>query len=104
LKLEGKNVACRNMSWFVDRQVRTVLLPFATVPELEKYAGAQGLDGILVWEHENVIELGVIPYESYEVMDEAFRASSFFESPQVSGGWRWYSVRNAGGTRDLSRP
>src|SRR5262249_50978791 len=41
LDLQGRKVACVNMSFFVDRDVHPVLLPYARVPELERYARAK---------------------------------------------------------------
>jgi hypothetical protein len=96
LPLEGRTVACRNMSWFVDRDVRTILLPYATVAELEGYVQARGIDGILVWEHETQLFFWATPYGSLQAFDQALRQSPVFDSPQVSGGWRWYAVRRAG--------
>jgi hypothetical protein len=91
--LEGKTVACRNMSWFVDRDVETVLLPYATVPELERYVRARGIDGILVWDRETQVYFRATPYGSPQAFDRALRKSPVFDSPQVSGAWRWYPVR-----------
>src|SRR5262249_53872463 len=52
LGLQGRKLACRNMSWFVDRPVEAVMLPYASVAELETYAHKQHLDGILLWTAE----------------------------------------------------
>jgi hypothetical protein len=92
LHLEGRTVACRNMSWFVDRDVQTVLFPFATLPELEAYVRANKVDGILIWENEPSLFFYATPYGSIEKLDEAMRASRVFDSVQVSGAWRWYPV------------
>jgi hypothetical protein len=95
LHLEGRTVACRNMSWFVDRDVDTLLFPYATVPELESYARANKMDGILVWEHEPSLFFYATPYHSFERFDEAMRTSRVFDPPRVSGAWRWYPVRGS---------
>jgi hypothetical protein len=95
LELAGRKIACRNMSWFVDRPVQTVLLPFADVPQLEAYARHQGIDGILIWEHEPAAFLWLNPCGSLTDMDRALRGSTLFGQPQVSGGWRWYPVRHS---------
>jgi hypothetical protein len=95
LHLEGRTVACRNMSWFVDRDVQTILFPYATVPELETYVRANGVDGVLVWENEPCLFFYATPYGSLEKLDQAMRRSRVFDTPQVSGAWRWYPVRSA---------
>jgi hypothetical protein len=93
LPLEGKTVACRNMGWFVDRDVRTVLLPYAAVPELAKYVRAQGADGVLVWKHETQLYFRATPYGSLQAFDRAMAQSPVFGPPQVSAAWLWYPVR-----------
>jgi hypothetical protein len=93
LHLEGKTVVCRNMSWFVDREIETVLLPYAKVAELGKYVRAQRADGILVWEAETQAHFRATPYRSFKVFDRALRRSPAFDPPQTSGAWRWYPVR-----------
>jgi hypothetical protein len=93
LHLEGRTVVCRNMAWFVDRDVRTVLLPYARVDRLGRYVRAQGADGILVWEAETQVHFRAMPYGSVQELDRALRKSPVFASPQVSGDWRWYPVR-----------
>jgi hypothetical protein len=93
LGLEGHKVACSNMAWFVDRNVQTVLLPYAAVKELERYARANALDGVLVWEHEPLLLFRASPYGSLLAWEQAMRASSLFGPPRVSGPWRWYRVR-----------
>lgn len=95
LGLEGKKVACRDMTWFVDRPVHTLLLPYATVPDLERYARVQQIDGILIafdLQHEPQFYFRTTPYESEEAFDEAMRQSTLFGPPHVEGGWRWYPV------------
>lgn len=91
LGLDGKRVCCRNMSWFVDRNVQTVFLPYAQVPELARYAHEQNADGILVWENERQPMLRVMPYPSHEEFEERMREQ--FGPPKQSGVWRWYAVR-----------
>ncbi len=101
LDLSGKKVACRNMSWFIDRDVQTILLPYASVPELEAYALAHGVDGLLVWEKEKHLLFRATPYGSLAAFDQALRQSAVFAKPQVSGPFRYYPVRyptRAGGT------
>jgi hypothetical protein len=95
LPLAGRTVACRNMSWFVDRDVRTILLPYATVAELEGYVRAHGIDGILVWDNETQLYFRATPYGSLKDFDRALRQSPVFDAPHVSGAWRWYPVRRA---------
>jgi hypothetical protein len=92
LGLEGRKVACRCMTWFVDRNVITIMLPYATVPELEDYARANGLHGILIKEEEPYFIFRVNPYGSVAELDRALRASSLFGPPQRSGRWFWYPV------------
>jgi hypothetical protein len=93
LDLRGRTVACRNMCWFVDRAVTTILLPYAAVPDLEAYARARKIDGILIWEKEPMAFFRATPYSSPAEFDKAMRASSLFGPPQESGAWRWYPVR-----------
>jgi hypothetical protein len=45
LGLEGSRVFCRDMNWFVDRDVVTVFLPYADVAGLEQYVLGQHADG-----------------------------------------------------------
>jgi hypothetical protein len=47
--LEGRKVACRNMAWFADADVQTVMLPYGTADELGRYARSVGIDGFLIW-------------------------------------------------------
>jgi hypothetical protein len=94
LKLDGLRVACRNMSWFVDRNVQTVLLPYATVPELEKYVQVHRLDGILVWGEERMTYFRASPYGSPADFGRALENSSLFGHPQLSRAWSWYPVRS----------
>ena len=84
------------MTWFVDRDVCTVFLPYGTVPELEHFARVQGVDGILVClekEHELQPFFRVMPYRTAEELDRAMKKSSLFGPVRVEGGWRWYPVR-----------
>jgi hypothetical protein len=100
LGLEGRKVACRNMCWFVDRNVHTILLPYATVAELETYARDHRIDGILVWEKEPMPFFNANPYGSAAAFDRALQASALFGSPRASGAWRWYPVRPAASTKE----
>jgi hypothetical protein len=93
LNLQGKRVVCRNMCWFSDIDAETILLPYATVPELENYVRANRADGVLIWTHEKQLLFKRTPYRSFRRLDRAFRDSPVFGSPVVSGGWRWYPVR-----------
>jgi hypothetical protein len=95
LDLQGRKVACVNMSFFVDRNVHTVLLPYARVAELERYAAAQEIDGILLWENEPWALIRATPYGSLTGLDQALRQSTAFDPPRISGAWRWYPVRRA---------
>jgi hypothetical protein len=92
LGLEGKKVACRNMCWFVDQDVHTFLLPYATVPELEAYVCAHDMDGILVWGNEPMPYFSAMPYRPAQ-FEQALHQSAVFGDPQTSGSWRWYPVR-----------
>jgi hypothetical protein len=93
LHLEGRKVATKNMGWFIDRNIQAVLLPYATVAELETYAAAQGIDGILVWDNEPTPFFKMTPYGPLAEFDKALRQSTLFGPAQVSGTWRWYPVR-----------
>jgi hypothetical protein len=94
LGLDGQTVVCRNMSWFVDRDVRTVLLPYATAPALERYAVNQHSDGVLLWAGEKQIVLRLSPYgKETEDLERALSDSAVLGPPRVSGDWRWYPVR-----------
>jgi hypothetical protein len=92
LSLEGLQVACRNMAWFVDRDVHTVFLPYATVPELENYVRAHAIDGILIWEDDGMAAFRANPYGSVNQFARALADSAVFAPPQVSGSWRWYPL------------
>jgi hypothetical protein len=92
LGLEGQTVACRNMSWFVDREVQTVLLPYATVPELAAYAQGHAIDGILIWEAETTF-FRATPYGSPTEFARALQDNELFGPPKIAGDWRWYPVR-----------
>jgi hypothetical protein len=107
LGLDGKRVACRNMTWFIDRPVVTVLLPYATVPELEQFARGQAIDGILYCgdaDHEVQDYFRCMPYSSTSELDEAMQRSSAFGPARVSGGWRWYPVRRSFDDRTSTEP
>src|SRR5262249_3565623 len=99
--LEGGVIACRTMGWFVDREVRTVLLPYASVPELERYCRARGISGILLWENEPELFARATPCGSLADLEGALCTSGGFGPPRVSGAWRWYplasEVARAGG-------
>jgi hypothetical protein len=99
LHLEGQTVACSNKSWFVDREVRTVLVPYATVAQLAKYVRAHGAGGVLVWDHETQLYFRTPLYGSLAKFDRAMRQSSSFGLPQISGAWRWYPVRQTQSVR-----
>jgi hypothetical protein len=94
LNLEGKKIACRSMVWFVDRDVQTMLLPYATVPELANYARANRLDGILVWLDEPSLFFAASPYgPDPQDLDRALRHCRHFGKPRVAGSWKFYPVR-----------
>jgi hypothetical protein len=93
LPLQGRRVACRNMSWFVDRPVETVLLPYADVADIEQYAQAQRLDGILIWAKEKHLFFRLTPHGSVEAFEDALRQSQSFGTVHVAGDWHWYPVR-----------
>jgi hypothetical protein len=92
LGLEGRRIACRRMSWFADRDVQTVLLPYALVPELESYVVAHDLDGILLWHNEPSKFFKASRYPTPDAFDRAMRHSTLFGQAQVSGNWQWYPV------------
>ena len=93
LPLEGKRVCCRNMTWFLDRNVVTAFFPYCDVAGLERYVRGQGLDGLLLWENERQLMFKITPYESPGRFEEALRDSGVFKPPQVSGAWRWFPVK-----------
>jgi hypothetical protein len=95
LGLEGQRVACRDMSWFCDRDVETFMLPYASVPELEQYAAAHGLDGLLIWDDEALLLFSGTPYTTAEAFRQALQKSAMLGPPRISGGWRWYPVRGS---------
>jgi hypothetical protein len=95
LPLTGRVVACRNMNWFVDREVATILLPYATAADLERYVRAHRIDGVLVWDNETQVYFRATPYGSLTDFDRALRESPVFGPPQVSGAWRWYPVQRS---------
>jgi hypothetical protein len=103
LGLDRKKVACRNMAWFVDQKVHTLLLPYATVAGLEKYVRAHGIDGILVWEKEPEPYFYATPYGSGAEFAQALQRSALFAAPQVSGSWRWYPVRRTSSAMTQAR-
>jgi hypothetical protein len=95
LPLEGKRVCCRNMNWFLDRNVVTVFFPYATVKELDAYARGQQINGLLLWENEPQLMFRITPYESLDQFEEALRQSRVFGPPMVSGAWHWYPIQQA---------
>lgn len=97
LGLDGRRLACRNMSWFVDRDVETVLLPYATVPELERYAAAHDLDGLLFWDHEEFHFFRAMPQDD-AALDRQLLASPVFGAVRRSGAWRYYPVQRSSAT------
>ncbi len=103
LHLDGRRVACRDMNWFVDRNVETMLFPYATVPQLERYARAHDLDGFLVWTEAQEVVFRDLPYVSLNEFDRAMRTSPAFEQPVASGTWRWYPVRRQEQVRASAR-
>ena len=92
LNLEGLKVACRNMGWFVDRDVRTVLLPYARIAEIESYVQAHAIDGILIWEEEEMAAFRATPYGSLTEFARALEKSTVFAAPRIASGWRWYAA------------
>jgi hypothetical protein len=93
LKLDGLKVAVRHMTWFVDRDVETMLLPYATVPELEEYTRVHRLDGLLFRVKARHPFLYVTPYASSDAFEEALQQSAWFGPCESAGPWRWYPVR-----------
>lgn len=102
LPLQGKRVCCRNMNWFVDRDVVTAFFPYCDVPGLERYVRGQQLDGLLLWEHERHLMFRLTPYGSLDRFEEALRGSSVFGPPESSGAWRWYPVRKGENARQAA--
>jgi hypothetical protein len=96
LHLHGQRVACRNMAYFVDRDVETLLLPFAPVSDLADYVRSHGADGVLVWEEDPMPFFKAFPYTSWSEFDRAMQENALFGPPRVSGAWRWYRVRRPG--------
>jgi len=93
LGLEGCRAACRDVSWFIDRDVEMVSLPYATVPELERYVRQQGIDGILIWDNAPEVVCRANPYGSLDKFLSAMGKSRVFGPVKVSGEWHWYPVR-----------
>jgi hypothetical protein len=95
LGLEGRTLACRSMGWFEDANVETVLLPYATAPEIAQYARAHKLDGILLWEKidPHYTYFSITPYRSPDEFHQALEQTQAFAAPHVSGDWRWYPLR-----------
>ena len=95
LGLEGRKVACRSMAWFEDVDIQTMLLPYATAGQIATYARAHGLDGLLLWEKQDprYTYFCVMPYPNLEEFHQALEQSDSFETPRVSGDWRWYPLR-----------
>jgi hypothetical protein len=105
LGLEGKKIGCRNLTYFIDRDVSTVFIPYGMVPELEEFARAQRLDGLLVCldeEHEPQDFFRVMPYADSDEFEQAMAQSSVFGSPRTAGGWQWYPVRRPDSVDDPS--
>jgi hypothetical protein len=99
LQLDGQRVACRNMAWFVDRDVQTVLLPYATVPELATYAQAHAIDGILIWDDETTF-FRATPYGSPSEFARALQDSELFAPLRSAGGWHWYPLSRRDNTKE----
>jgi hypothetical protein len=95
LPLQGYRIACRDMSWFVHRDVETVLFPYAHVRELEKYVLAQHADGLLIWANDPHLLFRAVPYRSFKEFDRAMRESRVFGPVRISGEWYWYPVSKA---------
>jgi len=102
LGLEGCKVACRSMAWFEDSDIQTVLLPYATAPELVHYAQAHGLDGLLLWEKEDAryTYFSITPYPTLEQFHQALEQNNAFGPPRVSGNWHWYPLRDSSFSRE----
>jgi hypothetical protein len=92
LPLQGCRIACRDMSWFVGRDVETVLFPYARVSELEKYVLAQHVDGLLLWAKDPHLLFRAVPYRSFKEFNRAMRESHVFGPVVISGEWYWYPV------------
>jgi hypothetical protein len=97
LGLEGKRIACRNMTWHVDHPVELFMLPYARIEQLEEYARARQLDGILIWENEPSVMFTITPYGiTPESFDRAMQYSTLFGPPRRSGAWAFYPVTQSG--------
>jgi hypothetical protein len=94
LDLRGRTVACRNMVWFADAGVQTVMLPYAPVPELGQHARMARIDGFLIWAKKEQHQPFYynFPYWSEQQFDRAITQSSLFGTPRVSGRWHWYPL------------
>ncbi|HEX5268852.1 MAG TPA: hypothetical protein VFW33_00130 [Gemmataceae bacterium] len=94
LGLEGRRIACRSMSWFADRDVRPMLLPYCSVRELERYVAHNRLDGVLIWHGSKEPYFTVSPEgQSFDDLRAALSASPAFGEPSVAGEWYWYPTR-----------
>lgn len=103
LPLAGKRICCRNMNWFLDRDVVTAFFPYCDVAELERYVRGQRLDGLLLWENERQWMFKITPYGSLESFEKALQDSRLFGQPEVSGAWRWYPLKPETPANPLSR-
>jgi hypothetical protein len=94
LDLEGHKVACRNMVWFVDADVQTIMLPYGSVRELAYYCRKARIDGLLIWEKKGKHQAFYynFPYWTEKQFDHAINQSKLFGTPRLSGRWHWYPV------------
>lgn len=97
LELDGKRIACRNMTWHVDRPVELFMLPYARVEQLEEYARVHQLDGILIWEDEPSVMFTITPYGiTPDSFERAMQSSKLFGPARRSGTWAFYPVTESG--------
>jgi hypothetical protein len=96
LGLTNQKVACRSMAWFLDSDIQTVLLPYGTAAELAYYAQVNDVDGLLLWESQDLrfLYFYANPYPSLSEFHQAIEQSGVFGAPRISGTWRWYPLRN----------
>ena len=93
------------MAWFMDRDVRTLLLPYATVAEIERYAVRNRLDGVLLWKDPKEPYFYASPYgPSFDSFRGAMDTSTTFDEAHVAGNWYWYPLRTTAQAARTTHP
>jgi hypothetical protein len=94
LQLDGLRVVTHTARWSADRDVELVMMPYGTVEEIARYVRARQADGILLWANDPDGSGEVNAYVSLNDLCRSLKTSPSFAPPTISGGWRWYRVRN----------